>query len=89
MKIYASSDFELSLWRGLNEYNILPRTQDQGTYNCCKIKVWRLWENLKELEKTEGSQEIPWGVWNGLEWQIATNFVGWQCGDHHIKQSFV
>ena len=70
MKIYASSDFELSLWRGLNEYNILPRTQDQGTYNCCKIKVWRLWENLKELEKTEGSQEIPWGVWNGLEWQM-------------------
>jgi hypothetical protein len=29
-----------------------------------------LWKNLKKLKKTEGSQEIPWKVWKGLEWQM-------------------
>lgn len=29
-----------------------------------------MWKNLKKLKKTEGSQEIPWKVWKGLEWQM-------------------
>ena len=44
--------------------------QEHKTYNYCRIKLWRLWKNLKKLKKTEGSQEIPWKVWKGLEWQM-------------------
>ena len=29
-----------------------------------------MWKNLKKLKKTEESQEIPWKVWKGLEWQM-------------------
>ena len=44
--------------------------QEHKTYNYCRIKLWRLWKNLKKLKKIEGSQEIPWKVWKGLEWQM-------------------
>ena len=44
--------------------------QEHKTNNYCRIKLWRLWKNLKKLKKTEGSQEIPWKVWKGLEWQM-------------------